>query len=106
MSTEQQPLRVGSILVIGVVSVALLLATVYVTEAYYHKALDADIAAKREQYAPTTARDLKVQQQSALGEYRWVDRQKGVVQIPIDRAMELVVRDLRAGRPASGQGGS
>lgn len=30
--------------------------------------------------------------QKELSEYRWVDRQAGVVAIPIDRAMELVVQ--------------
>jgi hypothetical protein len=30
-----------------------------------------------------------------LGQYRWVDKSKGVVTIPIDRAMELVVEGHR-----------
>ena len=38
-------------------------------------------------------------QQARLAEYRWIDQPKGVVAIPIDRAMELVVADLSAAAP-------
>jgi len=42
-----------------------------------------------------------------LNNYGWVDQQKGVVQIPIERAMELVVRKglpVRAAAPPSAEG--
>jgi nitrogen fixation protein FixH len=45
-------------------------------------------------------------QQARLAEYRWVDEKKGVVAIPIDRAMELVVADLSAAaKPAPAKEG-
>jgi hypothetical protein len=37
-----------------------------------------------------------------LGSYGWVDREKGVVHLPIERAMELVVQGVR---PAPGAAG-
>ncbi len=37
-----------------------------------------------------------------LGSYGWVDRGAGVAHIPIDRAMELVAKGVRA-RPGAGQ---
>ncbi len=33
-------------------------------------------------------------QQAALHSYRWVDKNKGIVAIPIDRAIELTVREF------------
>jgi hypothetical protein len=46
---------------------------------------------------------LRAGQLERLNAYRWVDASKGVVAIPIDRAMELVVRDQgRAGVNAAG----
>lgn len=43
------------------------------------------------------ARGLEVQsaQRAELNEYRWVDRDAGVAQIPIDRAIDLVVEESR-----------
>ncbi len=44
-------------------------------------------------------------QQARLAEYRWIDEKKGLVAIPIDRAMEMVVADLSApARPPAGKG--
>jgi hypothetical protein len=41
-----------------------------------------------------------IQQKDAmLGEYRWIDPHRGIVRIPIDRAMQLLVE--RGGRSAA-----
>jgi hypothetical protein len=44
--------------------------------------------------------ELREKQRRALDEYHIIDRQRGLVQIPIDRAMQIVVDD--AARGASG----
>ncbi|HEY6003314.1 MAG TPA: hypothetical protein VIV57_10610 [Anaeromyxobacter sp.] len=38
-----------------------------------------------------------------LGSYGWVDRRSGVAHIPIDQAMELVVKGVRAKAGSAGQ---
>ncbi len=43
--------------------------------------------------------DLNSENQKALTQYRWVDKSKGVVGIPIDRAMELVLVQLQSNKP-------
>jgi hypothetical protein len=40
--------------------------------------------------------ELRAKQVQQLSAYAWIDQSKGVVQLPIDRAMELVVRDTNA----------
>ncbi len=40
-------------------------------------------------------RDLRRQENAQLGGYGWVDRQHGVIHIPIDRAMALVASEAR-----------
>lgn len=39
---------------------------------------------------------LRDQQLERVNAYRWVDRDRGIVAIPVDRAMKLVVRERRA----------
>ncbi|HSU44915.1 MAG TPA: hypothetical protein VLN42_11920 [Casimicrobiaceae bacterium] len=34
---------------------------------------------------------LRAQKHAMLGEYRWIDRDKGIVRIPIERAMALLI---------------
>jgi hypothetical protein len=43
--------------------------------------------------------DLRARQEKQLGSYAWIDRKAGVVQLPIDRAMELVVRQYGNKQP-------
>ena len=38
--------------------------------------------------------------EKALNTYAWIDKNKGVVQIPISRAMELTIADLAKQKPA------
>ncbi len=42
--------------------------------------------------------EMRAREQAAQAGYGWVDRPKGVVRLPIDRAMELTLRDLNAAR--------
>jgi Ca2+/Na+ antiporter len=43
--------------------------------------------------------DLNVENQKVLTQYRWIDKNKGVVGIPIDRAMDLVLVQLQSAQP-------
>jgi hypothetical protein len=43
--------------------------------------------------------DLNSENQKVLAQYHWVDKSKGVVGIPIDRAMELVLVPLQSNKP-------
>ncbi len=45
-------------------------------------------------------RDLDAREQRDLDSYRWVDKPRGIVRIPIDRAFELMVqREKKGGVP-------
>jgi hypothetical protein len=43
--------------------------------------------------------DLNGENEKILSRYHWVDKAKGIVGIPIDRAMNLVLTELQANRP-------
>ena len=45
-----------------------------------------------------TLRESRAMQQEDATTYGWVDKSKGIVRIPIERAMELTVRNLSADR--------
>ena len=58
---------------------------------------EAKRARAREEKLKTT-RDAATKELSA---YAWVDKAKGVARIPIDRAMQLTMRDLASKKPAA-----
>ena len=43
--------------------------------------------------------DLNAENQRILTQYHWVDKSKGVVGIPINRAMDLALAELQANKP-------
>jgi len=43
--------------------------------------------------------ELNAENQKILTQYHWVDKSKGVVGIPINRAMDLVSAELQANKP-------
>ncbi len=52
-------------------------------------AISADRAAERAK----NLQELRATEASLMGEYGWQDQTKGIVRIPIDRAMELVLQE-------------
>lgn len=46
----------------------------------------------------THLQELRAREQAAQTAYAWIDRGKGVVQLPIDRAEQLTLQELNAAR--------
>jgi hypothetical protein len=62
------------------------------------EAIPSDSHQKREERLKNLAQ-LTADNQKALTTYHWIDKSKGTVGIPINRAMELVQKDLAANHP-------
>lgn len=41
--------------------------------------------------------ELRAHEQAVATSYAWIDKNKGIVQLPIDRAMQLTLQELAAG---------
>jgi hypothetical protein len=42
--------------------------------------------------------EMRAAEQAAATSYAWIDRDKGIVQLPLDRAMQLTLQELNAAR--------
>src|SRR5258708_17021077 len=62
------------------------------------EAIPSDSSQKREERLKNLAQ-LNADNQKVLTVYHWIDKSKGTVGIPINRAMELVQKDLAANHP-------
>lgn len=91
-----------------VVCVTLLLGIVIGVDQLFKFAITDEISSKQLQPENSALRALRAEEQDRLGKYRYVDREKGVVRLPIDRAVELTLRDWSARAdgtvPAGGAG--
>lgn len=110
-----EDVRTSTLALVGLLGAILTFAVVVLLMVVYYRVSARERYEKQISQAPAELSNLVANQQARLAEYRWVDQQKGVVTIPIDRAMQLVVSELssNAGQkspprptPASGVGAS
>lgn len=83
---------------IGIVSAIVLFVVVVLLQALFYRAEQVENVRKVVAVAPQELSQLRAEQLELLHSYKVVDQQKGVVAIPIDLAMKLIVQE--AGRSA------
>jgi len=74
---------------------AAIVALVLVLIAYYNVAEDRLLEQRVVAQPDEGLQQIRAEQLDLLGSYRWVDREQGIVGIPIDRAMDLVIAEHR-----------
>jgi hypothetical protein len=76
---------------VGIVFAILLFVVVVLLQAFFYRAEQQENVRKVVAVAPQELSQLRAQQEELLHSYKVIDLQKGVVAIPIDLAMKLVV---------------
>jgi len=82
---------------LGVVGSILLFALIVLITYVYNQPPEPDAAIIENRLSSLS--ELEAQMEEAATGYAWVDRQKGLVRIPIDRAVELATERLRKSQP-------
>ena len=95
MGNNSDPSTSWTVLV-GFVGAILMFAIVVGLQALYHKVEDSEFAEKVLNQRPEELQALRNEQIEHLSTYRWVNKASGVAAIPVDLAMDLVVRDAIA----------
>ncbi|HZC36680.1 MAG TPA: hypothetical protein VE242_13745 [Chthoniobacterales bacterium] len=88
-----------SVSTVVIILVVLLVFAGMVWFVTYQRQLTASFDHQRRDERLKNLSDLNAENQKVLTSYRWIDKGKGIVGIPIDRAMQLEVADLAATRP-------
>jgi hypothetical protein len=87
---------------LSVIVVGLVMVLLFVGRASFLVSQRENIPTVDEQTAQVRLKnlaDLNAENQKVLTEYHWIDKSKGVVGVPIDRAMDLVMAQLQANKP-------
>lgn len=92
----------GSIVAVGLIGSILLVVTVVALEALFGHVAQAEAQRKVVAVGNAELRGYTAQQQERLRGYRAVDPAGDTVTIPIERAMEIVVRESAAQAPRPG----
>lgn len=79
-------------------SVLALIAMLLGLEAYYDRVKEQQVFVKQLAPVAEDLRNLRAREESELHSYRYIDRGRGTVRLPIERAMELFVQEAAAGK--------
>jgi hypothetical protein len=90
--------RSGAIALVGAGIVILLVLIIVGVEAYYDRVRDQQIFVKQLQPVSEDLKALRAREDTDLNSYRYIDRAKGSVRLPINRAMDLLVEEAHAKR--------
>ena len=85
--------RSAATVVVGAVGVTLLAVVIILLEVLFQNTWEQEHVRKVVSQQPEELRSVQATQMETLNGYRWVDEQNGTVAIPIDRAMELLVKE-------------
>ena len=96
---EQTDVRIGFIAWSGVAIVVFLIVTLFAVQAYFDSVQQREEFTKILEPVSEDYRNLRAREDAELYSYKFVDREKGIVRLPIQRAMDLVVAEAKAGVP-------
>ncbi len=94
MATERRTILVSAIFLWGIVAFALF--AILVCAWLFTSRPVESVDQKRAQLRMERLKKLQQENQQKLEQYGWVDKQKGIAQVPIARAMELALVDLKS----------
>jgi hypothetical protein len=91
-SSDPQASTIGLLIGVGAIVV---IAAVIGLQALFLRSEEGELVRKVEAQEPAELARLQAGQAEKLTAYRWVDARKGIVAIPIERAMEVAVAEAR-----------
>ena len=94
-SYRQVNLEVVTASEVALISAVWLFVIVVALEVLYHRTAEAESARKFGTEDPQELRQVRNDQLEQINAYRWVDRERGIVAVPIERAMELLVEESK-----------
>ena len=89
---QREQANVPLLLTIGAVSGFLVIVLAMGIQAWFLREMQREVAQKWDNTPLQPITDIRRAQEINLSTYRWVDRDKKVVAIPIDEAMKIVVQ--------------
>ena len=91
--------RAGWILIFSIGTIVTIIATMLFVTAYYDQVHDRLVYERQELPINEDLRNLRAKEDNELHSYGYADKQAGLVRVPIERAMEMVLADAAEGKP-------
>jgi len=89
---EARDANIGRIVIIGIAFVVLLAVSLFFVDQYFKITKEKDIQEIILKPQSVTLREVRAREDEILSSYKLIDPSKGIYQIPINRAMELLAQ--------------
>ncbi len=86
------------ILIFTVITVILLVVMIVGVQVFFNQIWDTEVTERVLQAPSEDLKNVHNREDAALGQYKMLDRAKGVVNLPIKRAMELFAKEAAEGK--------
>jgi hypothetical protein len=83
-----------NVIMVGLIGAILMVAIIIATQGIYLAALEGEKESKLYSVRDKLFDNQLQQQRADLADYRYVDEARGVVQIPVDRAIDLFLKEM------------
>lgn len=93
-TVEKEYVDIPTLVAVGSVSTVLLIVVVFALQAWFYYELQGEQQIKEANNPNWVLREIKLKQQEKINSYRWVDPQKKIASIPIDRAIKLTAESV------------
>jgi hypothetical protein len=90
---EERDVNIGRIALIGIVCVILLAISLFLVDQYFIITKEKDIQEIVLKPQSVTLREVRSREDEILNSYKLIDSSKGIYQIPISRAMEILAQN-------------
>jgi hypothetical protein len=90
--------NVRFIAIFGAGTLVLLVVCLVGLQYYYDRVLEEQVFVKVQEPVSQTLVDLRAREDEKLHSYRYLDREKGSIRLPIERAMELLAAESAQGK--------
>lgn len=93
--SEPNALKIGALTVFIVITILVICYAIYywyVGQLEYTRHMEIEVPVWQE------LKDIRAAETERLTQYKFIDKTKGIVQLPIKRAMELLIQESKAGK--------
>ncbi|MGQ9634547.1 MAG: hypothetical protein ACUVXB_09905 [Bryobacteraceae bacterium] len=90
--------NVKFIALFGVATLALLGVVILGIQFYFNQRLEREVYVKVLSQDSQALKELRAREDEILNSYRYIDREKGTVRLPVNRAMELLLQESAQGK--------
>ena len=94
-TVEKENVDIPTLIAVGAVSSVLLVVVVFALQAWFYYEQKTEQAVKEAANPNWALREVQLKHQEKINSYRWVDQEKQIASIPIDRAIELTAQSYK-----------